>query len=62
MEDSDPLGISQMRRIQRGGWTNLSVERIDQTAGGVGDRREFPRFRSAHRWPTPESICWPEFH
>ena len=41
MEDLDPLGISQMRRIQRVGWTNRSGEQFDLARVGVYDRCEF---------------------
>ena len=66
MEDLDPLGISQMRRFQRGGWTNRCGEGIGQTAVGAGHRRAFGGVGNLHRWPTPDVrrrvTCGVRFH
>lgn len=45
MEDLGPLGISQMRRFQRGGWTNRRGFRDQLRAFGLQDRRAENRFR-----------------
>jgi hypothetical protein len=41
MEDLDPLGISQMRRFRRGGWTN---------------RRDLAAHVSCRRWRPPPAV------
>jgi hypothetical protein len=48
MEDSDPLGISLMRRFQRVGWTNRRGFRDQLRAFGVYDRCEFARSASVY--------------
>ena len=45
MEDSDPLDISQVTRIRRGGWTNRRGFRDQLRAFGLQDRRAENRFR-----------------
>ena len=67
MEDLDPLGISQMRRIQRVGWTNRRGLRDQLRAFGVateaGNRRrslarsqvKIPSTRGAARLLNPSN-------
>ena len=61
MEDLDPLGISQMRRIQRVGWTNLFHEALSVRRGGRIDRCELTVLRTevgrCNFGELPDLVC-----
>ncbi len=52
MEDSDPLGISQMRRIQRVGWTTRRSLAFRSTAGGEADLCRFVQTDRGRQTPS----------